>query len=72
MFNVFDEALFQEILLPSSGNINCYVTYFLKKNMPTWTETVELADLGWKKFHNVTISSNKTVKLYGSKRDEFA
>ena len=55
MFNVFDEALFQEMLLPSSGNINCYVTYFLKKNMPTWTETVELADLGKKKLHNVTI-----------------
>ena len=55
MFNVFDEALFRGILLPSSGNINCYVTYFFKKNMPTWTETVELADLGRKKLHNVTI-----------------
>ena len=34
---MFNEAKFGEILLPSSGNINDYVTH-IKGNMRTWTE----------------------------------
>ena len=40
--------------------------------MWTWIETIELADLGEKKLHNVTNYELITVKFYGSKSDEFA
>ena len=34
-------------------------------------EAIELADMGEKKLHTATNSSNQTVKLYGCKNDEF-
>ena len=54
--SMVNEATFQEILLPSSGNLEIMLCIFLA-NMWTWMETVELADLDEKKLHN---GSNQT------------
>ena len=43
-----------------------------KENMRTWTEPIELVDLGEKMLHNGTAYSNYIVKLYGRKSDELA
>ena len=47
-----NKVVFQEILLQSLGT-NDYVTY-IKENMRTWTETIELTDLLVKKYCNAT------------------
>ena len=47
---MFNEATFQEILLPSLGND--YLAH--KENIQSWKKTIELADLDEKKLHNAT------------------
>ena len=41
--SMFNEAMFQEILLPSSGDLNDYVVH-IKENMQTWMEAIKLTD----------------------------
>ena len=48
---MFNEATFQETLLPSSGNTNDMLRIF-KGNMGTWMETIKL--MNKKKLYNVT------------------
>ena len=44
----------------------------LKKTMRTWTDAIELVDLGEKKLLNTTNQSNKTVTFYRRKCYNFA
>ena len=53
--SMFNEAMFQEILLLSSGDMNDYVVH-IKENMQTWMEAIKLTDT--KKLCNMTNFSN--------------
>ena len=52
---MFNDALFQEILFPSSGNVNYYVTRIYRKCADIdGNSKAELADLGEEMLHNLT------------------